>query len=140
MNTTSRNALTALALASALFTAPAFAEEAHHPQGTDAATQSAAPAGMGMMGGMDMGKMHEMMQQMHAAKSPEEKQQIRAEHHKAMQDKMGTMRQGMQSSQCPMAKDDAAQQQCMKEMHENMQGMLQMMEQMLESQSPANGQ
>jgi hypothetical protein len=141
MSTFTYKTLTALALASALMAAPAFAEEAHHPQGSDAPA-AAAPAGqdMGMMGGKDMSKMHEMMQQMHAAKTPEEKQKLRAEHHKAMQDKMGIMRQGMQNSQCPMAKDDAAQQQCMKEMHENMQGMMQMMEQMMDSQAVPNGQ
>ncbi|MDO9619049.1 MAG: hypothetical protein Q7J43_15395 [Pseudomonas sp.] len=144
MSTFTYKSLTALALAGALLAAPAFAEEAHHPQGSDApaAAAPAGPAGqgMGMMGGKDMGKMHEMMQKMHAAKTPEERQKLRAEHHKAMQGKMGMMRQGMQNSQCPMAKDDAAQQQCMKEMHENMQGMMQMMEQMMEGQSMANGQ
>ena len=139
MSTFTYKTLTALTLAGALLATPAFAEEAHHPQGA-ATPPATAGQGMGMMGGMDMGKMHEMMQQMHAAKTPEEKQKIRAEHHKAMQEKMGTMRQGMQSSQCPMAKDDAAQQQCMKEMHENMQGMMQMMEQMLESQGMQHGQ
>jgi len=139
MSTFTYKSLTALALAGALLAAPAFAEEAHHPQGADTAP-AATGQGMGMMGGKDMSKMHEMMQKMHAAKTPEERQKLRAEHHKAMQGKMGMMRQGMQNSQCPMAKDDAAQQQCMKEMHENMQGMMQMMEQMMEGQSMANGQ
>jgi hypothetical protein len=146
MNTTSRNALTALALAGTLLSAPAFAEETHHPQGaeTPAATEPAAPAGqgmgMGMMGGKDMAKMHEMMQQMHGAKTPEERQKLRAEHREAMQSQMGMMRQRMQDGQCPLAKDDAAQQRCLKAMGDNMQDMLQMMEQMLESQSMANGQ
>jgi hypothetical protein len=142
MSTFTYKTLSVLALAGALLAAPAFAEEAHHPEeavGTAASSQ-AAPAGMGMMGGKDMSKMHEMMQQMHAAKTPEEKQKIRAEHHKAMQDRMAMMRQGMQNSQCPMAKDDAAQQQCMKDMHQNMQGMMQMMEQMLQNQSMQHGQ
>ena len=139
MSTFTYKTLTALTLAGALLAAPAFAEEAHHPQGADTAP-AATGQGMGMMGGKDMGKMHEMMQQMHAAKTPEEKQKIRAEHHKAMQEKMGTMRQGMQNSQCPMAKDDAAQQQCMKDMHENMQGMMQMMEQMMENQGMQQAQ
>jgi hypothetical protein len=139
MSTFTYKSLTALALAGALLAAPAFAEEAHHPE-EGAATAAPAGKSMGMMGGKDMSKMHEMMQQMHAAKTPEEKQKLRAEHHKAMQDKMGMMRQGMQNSQCPMAKDDAAQQQCMKDMHENMQGMMQMMEQMMESQAMPNGQ
>lgn len=140
MSTFTYKTLSALALTGALLSAPAFAEEAHHPQGAAAPSAAVAGQGMGMMGGKDMGKMHEMMQQMHAAKTPEEKQKIRAEHHKAMQEKMTTMRQGMHNSQCPMAKDDGAQQQCMKEMHENMQGMMQMMEQMMEGQSMQHGQ
>jgi hypothetical protein len=87
-----------------------------------------------------MTQMQEMMQQMHAAKTPEERQKIRSEHRQAMQSQMGMMRKRMQQSQCPMAKDASTQQQCMKDMHENMQGMMQMMEQMLESQSVPNGQ
>lgn len=86
MSTFTYKTLTALALTGALLAAPAFAEEAHHSQGA-ATPPATAGQGMGMMGGMDMGKMHEMMQQMHAAKTPEEKQKIRAEHHKAMQEK-----------------------------------------------------
>lgn len=143
MSTFTYKSLTALALAGALLAAPAFAEEAHHPEeGAAASTEQAAPAdkGMAMMGGKDMSKMHEMMQKMHGAKTPEERQKFRAEHRKAMQDRMGMMRQRMQDSQCPMAKDDASQQQCIKAMGENMQDMMQMMEQMLESQSMANGQ
>lgn len=57
-----------------------------------------------------------------------------------MQDKMGMMRQRMQDSQCPMAKDDATQQQCIKAMGENIQDMMQMMEQMMDSQAMPNGQ
>ncbi|MFZ3152966.1 hypothetical protein [Pseudomonas sp.] len=139
--------LSTFALIGTLLIAPAFAEEAHHPEAdaaTTAPSKQAAPApagaGMGMMGDMDMAKMHEMMQKMHGAKTPEERQKFRAEHHKAMQDKLGMMRQGMQNSQCPMAKDDATQQQCIKAMGENMQDMLQMMEQMMDSQAMPNGQ
>lgn len=147
MSTLTYKALTALALTGALLAAPAFAEEAHHPEegaATAAPTEQATPApagkGMAMMGDMDMTKMHEMMQKMHGAKTPEEWQKYRAEHHEAMQKQMGMMRKRMQQSQCPMAMDASAQQQCMKDMHENMQGMMQMMEQMLESQSAPNGQ
>ncbi len=147
MNRFTYKALTALALTSALLSAPAFAEDAHHPEEgatTPAPTEQANPAaagkGMGMMGDMDMTKMHEMMQKMHGAKTPEERQKLRAEHRTAMQDKMGMMRQRMQDSQCPMAEDDATQQQCIKAMGENMQDMMQMMEQMMDSQAMPNGQ
>ena len=147
MSTFTYKSLTALALAGALLAAPAFAEDAHHPEegaATPAPTEQAAPApagkGMGMMGDMDMTKMHEMMQKMHGAKTPEERQKFRAEHREAMQNKMGMMRQRMQDGQCPMAKDDASQQQCIKAMGENMQDMMQMMEQMMDSQAMPNGQ
>ena len=139
--------LTAFALISTLLTATAFAEDAHHPEAdaaTAAPTEQTAPAGKGMgmsmMGGMDMSQMQEMMQKMHGAKTPEERQKFRAEHREAMQKQMGSMRERMQQGQCPMAKDDAAQQQCMKAMNENMQDMMQMMEQMMDSQSMVNGQ
>lgn len=147
MSTFTYKTLTALALTGALLAAPAFAEDAHHPEegaATPAPTEQAAPApagkGMGMMGDMDMTKMHEMMQKMHGAKTPEERQKFRAEHREAMQNKMGMMRQRMQDGQCPMAKDDASQQQCIKAMGENMQDMMQMMEQMMDSQAMPNGQ
>lgn len=149
MSTFTYKTLAALALTGALLSAPAFAEEAHHPEegaATPAPTEQATPApagkgmGMGMMDDMDMTKMHEMMQKMHGAKTPEERQKFRAEHRKAMQEKMGMMRQGMQNSQCPMAKDDASQQQCMKDMHTNMQDMMHMMEQMMDSQAMPHGQ
>ncbi len=137
--------LTAFALIGTLLTATAFAEDAHHPEegaATPAPTEQVTPAGngMGMMGGMDMSQMHEMMQKMHGAKTPEERQKFRAEHREAMQKQMSTMRERMEQGQCPMAKDDAAQQQCMKAMSENMQDMMQMMEQMMESQTMPNGQ
>lgn len=139
--------LTALALVGTLLAAPAFADDAHHPEegaapaaSTEQATPAPAGNGMGMMGSMDMAKMHEMMEKMHGAKTPEERQKFRAEHREAMQKQMGTMRERMQQGQCPMAKDDAAQQQCMKAMQENMQDMMQMMEQMMDSQAMPNGQ
>lgn len=50
-----------------------------------------------MMGGMDMSKMYKMMQKMHGAKTPKERQTFRAEHRETMQ---GRLRQGMQNSQC----------------------------------------
>jgi hypothetical protein len=145
MSTFTYKTLSAIALTGALLSAPAFAEDAHHPAegaATPAPTEQAtpAPAGKGMMGDMDMTKMHEMMQKMHGAKTPEERQKLRAEHREAMQNKMGMMRQRMQDSQCPMAKDDAAQQQCIKAMGENMQDMMQMMEQVMDSQGMPNGQ
>ncbi len=154
MSTFTYKSLTGLALAGALLAAPAFAEEAHHPE-QSAQTEQSAPSGQGMgqgmgmgmgqgmgqgMGMMDMSKMQEMMEQMHKTTNPQERQKIRSEHHQALRSQMGMMNQRMQQSQCPMAKDAATQQQCLGEMHQNMQNMLQMMEQMLENQSGQNGQ
>lgn len=139
--------LTAFAFIGTLLIAPAFADDAHHPKGeaakpapTEQATPTPAGKGMGMMGDMDMTKMHEMMEKMHGAKTPEERQKYRAEHREAMQKQMGTMRDRLQQGQCPKAKNDATQQQCMKAMGENMQDMMQMMEQMMDSQAMPNGQ
>ncbi|MGQ7958426.1 hypothetical protein ACUTAF_12085 [Pseudomonas sp. SP16.1] len=141
MNTTSHNALTALALAGALLSAPAFAEQAHHPEQL-AQNQQGMPMGQGMGQGMMMNwsQMQDMMRQMHGTTDPQQRQKIRSEHRQAMRSQMGMMNQRMQQSQCPMAKDAPMQQQCLKDMHQNMQDMLQMMEQMLESQSVPNGQ
>lgn len=144
MSTFTYKTLTALALTGALLAAPAFAEDAHHPEQL-AQTEQSAPSGQGMgqgmgMGMMDMSKMQEMMEQMHKTTNPQERQTIRSEHRQAMRSQMGMMNQRMQQSQCPMAKDAPMQQQCLGEMHQNMQNMLQMMEQMLESQSVPNAQ
>lgn len=146
MSTFTYQTLTAIALTGALLATPSFAAEEHHPEQL-AQNHQSAPMGQGMsqgmgqgMGMMDMSKMHKMMAQMHAAKTPQERQKIRGEHRQAMQSQMGMMRNRMQQSQCPMAKDAPMQQQCMRDMHENMQNMLQMMEQMLESQAMPNGQ
>ncbi|WP_457790000.1 hypothetical protein [Pseudomonas sp. PL-6] len=137
MNSNPRNALTALALAGALLSAPTLAEQAHHPEQL-AQNQQGMPMGQGMM--MDWSQMQDMMRQMHGTSDPQQRQKIRSEHRQAMRSQMGMMNQRMQQSQCPMAKDAPMQQQCLKDMHQNMQDMLQMMEQMLESQSMANGQ
>lgn len=140
--------LTALALAGVLLAAPAFAEDAHHPEQL-AQNQQDMPMGQGMGQGMGMGKgmgmmdwsqMQEMMRQMHNTNDPQQRQKIRNEHRQAMRSQMGMMNQRMQQSQCPLAKDAPMQQQCLKDMHQNMQNMLQMMEQMLESQSVPNAQ
>ncbi|WP_324731354.1 hypothetical protein [Pseudomonas paeninsulae] len=138
MSTFTYKTLTAIALTGALLATPSFAAEEHHPAPL-AQNEQSMPMGQGM-GMMDMSKMQKMMAQMHAAKTPQERQKIRGEHRQAMQSQMGMMRNRMQQSQCPMAKDAPMQQQCMRDMHENMQNMLQMMEQMLESQSMPNGQ
>jgi hypothetical protein len=132
------NALNALTLAGALLAAPVFAEDAHHTEQLAQNEQSMPmDQGVGMgqgMGRMDWSRMQDMMSRMHNASSAGERQQIRREHHHAMQAQLGLMSQRMQQSQCPMAKDAAPQQQCLQEMHENMQNMLHMMEQMLQNQ------
>ena len=154
MSTFTYQSLSALALAGALLAAPAFAEDAHHPEKLAQAEQG-APMGQGMgqgqgmgmgqgmgqgMGMMDMSKMQEMMDKMHSTTNPQERQKIRSEHRQALQSQMGMMSKRMQQSQCPMAKDAPAQQQCLGEMHQNMQNMMQMMEQMLQNQSGQDGQ
>lgn len=142
MSTFTYQSLSALALAGALLAAPAFAEDAHHPEQL-AQTEQSAPMGQGMgqgMGMMDMSKMQEMMDKMHSTTNPQERQKIRSEHRQALQTQMGMMSKRMQQSQCPMAKDAPVQQQCMQEMHENMQNMMQIMEQMLQNQSGQDGQ
>src|SRR5690606_1877463 len=80
MNSNPRFALTALALAGALLAAPAFAVDAHHPKQAAQAAQGAGPMGGPQGGGMmmDMSQMHDMMKQMHGAKTPEERQKLRA--------------------------------------------------------------
>lgn len=150
MSTFTYKSLTALALAGALLAAPALAEDAHHPEQL-AQNQQGAPSGQGMGQGMGMGmgmgagqmdwsQMQEMMNRMHSTTNPQERQKIRTEHRAAMQSQMGMMRQRLQQSQCPMAKDASTQQQCLGEMHQNMQNMLEMMEQMLQNQSGQQGQ
>ena len=148
MSTFTYQSLSALALAGALLAAPAFAEDAHHPEKL-AQTEQGAPMGQGQgmgmgmgqgMGMMDMSKMQEMMDKMHSTTNPQERQKIRSEHRQALQSQMGMMSKRMQQSQCPMAKDAPAQQQCLGEMHQNMQNMMQMMEQMLQNQSGPDGQ
>ena len=152
MSTFTYKTLTALALTGALLAAPAFAEDAHHPEQL-AQNQQDMPMGQGMGMGMGMGQgmgpgkgmmdwsqMQEMMRQMHNTTNPQERQKIRSEHRQAMRSQMGMMNQRMQQSQCPMAKDAPMQQQCLRDMHQNMQNMMQMMEQMLENQSVPNGQ
>lgn len=130
-----RRSLTALAVTGILLAGPTFQAQAHKAHQTDAAGQM----GMGM-GQMDWSQMQEMMRQMHGTTNPQERQKIRSEHRQALRSQMGMMNQQMQQSQCPMAKEAPAQQQCLREMHQNMQNMMQMMEQMLENQSGQNGQ
>lgn len=146
MSTFTYKTLTALALAGAMLSAPAFAEDAHHPEQL-AQNQQTMPMGQGMnqgtgkgMGMMDMSQMQEMMDKMHNTTNPQERQKIRSEHRQAMRSQMGMMNQRMQQSQCPMAKDAPMQQQCLGEMHQNMMQMMQMMEQMMDSQAMPNGQ
>ncbi|MEX6500993.1 hypothetical protein [Pseudomonas zhanjiangensis] len=137
--------LTALALAGTLLAVPAFAhdtqqsgQQAQNQQGMPMGHDMGMGMGMGMgqgMGMMDMSKMQEMMEQMHNTTNPEERQKIRHEHRQALRSQMGMMNQQMQQSRCPMAKDEAMQQQCLGEMHQNMQNMLQMMDQMLQNQA-----
>ncbi|KFX68746.1 hypothetical protein TMS3_0114720 [Pseudomonas taeanensis MS-3] len=148
MRTFKHPSLTILALTGALLTTPAFAAEEHHPEQL-AQNHQSAPMGQGMsqgmgqgmgMGMMDMSQMQKMMDRMHNTSNPMERQKIRTEHRQTMQSQLGMMRNRMQQSQCPMAKDAPMQQQCIRDMHENMQNMMQMMDQMLQNQSGQDGQ
>lgn len=122
---------------------------AHHPAGNTppAAAQKSAPAepmGMGRTGdmaGMDehMKAMQLMHEKMAAAKTPEERQALMAEHSKLMQKGMGMMRQmgcNMQGGQGVSSDmDDHGQ---MMEKCMNMMGsMMQMMMDRMPAQQPS---
>ena len=138
--------MTAL-IAAVAFAAPAFAEDAHHPQAA-VSTPKAAKAGPSnmqaneAMGKMDqqMRQMHEMHQKMMATKTPEERNAFMADHMKAMQGGMAMMGgmgaegQGMMKGRMPS--DPAARQQMMEKRMDMMESMMQMMMDRMPSGTP----
>ena len=122
----------AVAIAGAQTWAATAAEhDAHHPAGA-----ASAPAAKRMpakskpaMAGMDtqMKSMQEMHNKMMAAKTPEERNALMAEHMKTMQDGMAMMHGMSPGGMSGMPKDMAARQQMMEKHMEMMQSMMQMM-------------
>ena len=123
-------------------TAPAFANEDHHPAdsatGKTVSTVTAQPSdGMGMMQmqGMQqhMDKMHDLMEKARAAKSDKERHTLMQEHMQEMRKTMGKM-QGMMGGKdskmgvMPMEKR-------MEEMEAGMDIMQKMMKQMMDQNS-----
>ncbi|MEO3713779.1 hypothetical protein [Roseateles flavus] len=117
--------------------------QAHHPEGTaSSAAQppakpvpkaAAAPGKESMAGdmGAKMKAMQEMHQKMMAAKTPEERQALMAEHMKAMQGGMGMMKQmsgkGAGDGMKGMPTDPKARMEAMEQRMDMMQMMMEMM-------------
>jgi hypothetical protein len=135
----------ALVLAGSAFAADTTDHDAHHPQGASAAakapavkakTSKAEAAASNMAPAMAMmdtkiQSMHAMHEKMLAAKTPEARNALMAEHMKTMQDAMGTMG-GMQGIDAGGMKDNmpadmATRQQMMEKRMEMMESMMQMM-------------
>jgi hypothetical protein len=122
-----------LAATALTLTISASAEDVHHPEGA-ASAPSTAPTAKAAPGPSPSALQNQMkaMQAMHdkmiAAKTPEERSALMAEHMKTMQDGMSMM-QGMQGLQGgPGARMDGATRQRMMEMRmDMMQSMMQMM-------------
>ena len=114
--------LTLTALVGALvFAAPVFAEEAHHPAGAASAAKVDAK----------MTAMHEMHEKMMAAKTPEERNALMADHMKAMQGGMSMMggmnADGKAKMKGNMPADPVARQQMLEKRMDTMESMMQMM-------------
>ena len=105
--------------------------DSHHPVGA-----ASAPAAKSMpsksklaIAGMDsqMNSMQEMHNKMMAAKTPEERNSLTAEHMKTIQDGMAMMNGMSSGGMSSMPKDMATRQQMMEKHMEVMQSMMQMM-------------
>jgi hypothetical protein len=134
----------AVALAVAITTAQSWAatpaeQDAHHPAGAASTnTAKTMPSNSKLaMAGMDsqMKSMQEMHNKMMAAKTPEERNALMAEHMKTMQDGM-TMMNGMSSSgmsgMSGMPKDMATRHQMMEKHMEMMEKHMEMMQSMMQ--------
>lgn len=131
--------LTMTALAAALvFTVPVFAEEAHHPEGAASTAKIAKPGASKAVVKESLNKMdtkmmamHEMHEKMMAAKTPEERNALMADHMKAMQDGMSMMGGMGPDSKATMKgsmpSDPVARQQMMEKRMDMMESMMQMM-------------
>ena len=134
LDTTLSIALAVAITATPIWAATTAEHDAHHPAGI-----ASAPVAKSMpdksklaMAGMDsqMKSMQEMHNKMMAAKTPDERNALTAEHMKTMQDGM-TMMNGMSpggmSGMSGMPKDMVTRQQMMEKHMEMMQSMMQMM-------------
>ena len=130
---------TTLCIAIACISLGAYAQTAvehsqHHPE---APAKTAPKTGtkadqMGMVAGMDkqMGTMRDMHEKMLAAKTPEERNALMADHMKSMKDgmsMMGNMGMPGMDKNATMPKDMATRQMMMEKRMEMMQGLMQMM-------------
>ncbi len=126
----------ALAIAIAATGAPAWAasdaqQDAHHPAGAASAPKAKAMPGksnpaMARMDGQ-MKAMREMHDKMMAAKTPEERNALMAEHMKTMQDGMAMMNGMSSGGTAGMQGDAATRSQMMEKRMQMMQSMMQMM-------------
>ena len=125
-----------IALAVAITGAPIWAattaeHNAHHPAGTASSPVSKTMPSKSkpVMAEMDsqMKSMREMHNQMMAAKTPEERNALMAEHMKTMQDGMSMMNGMSSGGMSGMAKDMAMRHQMLEKHMEMMQSMMQMM-------------
>ena len=117
----------ALACGLILFAVSAAAQEdhqAHHPASAASAAQPAQriPSTVGMA--EQMQSMHAIHDRLLAAKTPQERQALMAEHMKLMQSSMSMM-QGLRSNRPPASPE--ARQQMMEMRMDMMQSMMQMM-------------
>jgi hypothetical protein len=131
--------LTMTALAAALVLAvPVFAEEAHHPDGSASTAKVAKPAASKTDVDESLKKidttmmaMHAMHEKMMAAKTPEERNALMADHMKAMQDGMSMMggmgANGKDKMKGRMPSDPVARQKMMEKRMDMMESMMQMM-------------
>lgn len=153
--TNSRQTLIGLCIAAAALAASAQTADEHKGHHPEAAAPTAAPVqkpapeamGGGKMGAMDqhMKAMQAMHDKMAAAKTPEERQALMAEHMKLMQDGMSMMKQmggaspmsGMSSDKAKKA-DKPSRQQMMEKRMDMMESMMQMMMDRMPAPAPAN--
>lgn len=111
----------------------------HHPEGTTppaAATQKVSPQPMaaGRMAAMDqkMKAMQAMHDKMMAAKTPEERQALMAEHMKTMQDGMAMMKEMGGMSKMAGMQGGKEMSGSMSECHQMMEKSMEMMESMMQ--------
>lgn len=150
-----RQTLIGLCIAAAALTASAQTADEHKGHHPEAAAPAAAPVqkptpeamGGGKMGAMDqhMKAMQAMHDKMAAAKTPEERQALMAEHMKLMQDGMSMMKQmGGMSSMTGMSSDKTkkagmpSRQQMMEKRMDMMESMMQMMMDRMPAPAPTN--
>jgi len=153
--TNTRQTLIGLCIAAAALAASAQTADEHKGHHPEAATPAAAPVqkpapeamGGGKMGAMDqhMKEMQAMHDKMAAAKTPEERQALMAEHMKLMKDGMSMMKQmGGMSSMTGMSPDKTkkagmpGRQQMMEKRMDMMESMMQMMMDRMPPSGPTN--